>query len=42
MERPLEPSVNKEHEYMDPMILACVGVVTALVIGFVVARGKRA
>jgi hypothetical protein len=27
---------------MDPMILACVGVVTALVIGFVVVRGKRA
>jgi len=27
---------------MDPLILACVGVVTSLVIGFVVVRGKRA
>jgi high-affinity Fe2+/Pb2+ permease len=27
---------------MDPMILACLGVVTAMVIGFVIVRGKRA
>jgi len=27
---------------MDPMILACIGVVTAMVIGFVVVRRKKA
>jgi len=27
---------------MDPMILACVGVVTAMVVGFVIVRRKRA
>jgi len=27
---------------MDPMILACLGVVTAMVVGFVIVKGKRA
>jgi hypothetical protein len=42
LERALEHLVSKGVLSMSPMILACIGVVTAMVIGFVIVRGKRA